>query len=85
MVAVGLFSNHSGMVHWKRSESCRRARIWLLLNEINGDAGVGLRSASANILAALVALSVDDVTSMFMSCRKNSTVRVIRSVLIFVI
>ena len=74
----------SGRAHENSSESWRRARIWAFPNVLKGDAGVGLSSASANILAALVALSADDVVGMSMSCGKNSTVRAIRSALVFV-
>ena len=72
------------IVQVKSSESCCSARIWASPNVLKGDAGAGLCSALANILAALVALSADEVAGMLMSCGKNSTVRSIRSSLVFV-
>ena len=56
----------SGIAHVNSSESCRSARIWASPNVLKGDAGAGLSSASANILAALVALLADEVAGMSM-------------------
>ena len=66
------------------SESCWSARIWAFPSVLKGNAGAGLSSASTNILAALVALLASEVAGILMSCRKNSTVRAIRSALVFV-
>ena len=74
----------SGMVVLNRSDSWRMARICLLPNERKGDAGAGCRSASASILAASAALSVDEVVGILMACGKNSTVRAMRSARVFV-
>ena len=54
----------SGVAHVNSSESCLSARIWASPNVLKGDAGAGSSSASANILAALVALIADKVASM---------------------
>ena len=73
-----------GMVALKRSASWRMARICAFTNERKGDAGAGLSSASASILAASAALSAEEVASMVVLCGKNSTVSTMRSDLVFV-
>ena len=81
MVVVG---ECSGIVHAKSSESCCSARICASPNVLKGNAIAGSRNASASILAALVALSADEVAGMSMSYGKNSTMWAVRSALVFV-
>ena len=73
----------AGMAALKRSASWRMTRICAFPNERKGDAGVGLSSASASILAALVVLSVEEVVGMMVLCGKNQ--RCVRCVLISVL
>ena len=80
----GVVAMGAGMVHWKSSASLLTARICSVPSVMNGEAGIGLRRASASMRAAVIALSVDDVAGIIMSCGKNSTVRAIRSALVFV-
>ena len=68
----------------KISASCCIARICSLPRVSKGEAGAGLRRASASILAASAALSDDELCGMDISCGKNSTVRAIRSALVLV-
>ena len=75
----GLVSSTGSAAVEKMSASCRTARIWSSPRVLKGDAGAGLRSASASILAASAALSADDVWGMSSSWGKNSTVRATRS------
>ena len=63
---IDIVGECSGIAHVNSSESCRSARIWAPPNVLKGDAGAGLSSASANILAALVALLADEVAGMLM-------------------
>ena len=51
---------------------------------MKGEPGAGLSRVSASICSVLVALSMDDVVGMEMSCGKNSTVRTIRSARVFI-
>ena len=81
---IAVVGECSVIVQVKSSESCCSACIWASPNVLNGDTGAGLRSALANMLAALAALSVDEVAGMSMSCGKKSTVRAIHSALVFV-
>ena len=66
------------------SASLLITRICSVPNERNDDCGAEFLRDSANIRAAVVALSVADVSGMFMSCRKNSTVCAICSALVLV-
>ena len=73
-----------GAAALKISDSFRSACIWSLPSDGNGNAGDRCRSASVRNLAASAALLADDLLGMHMSCGKNSTVRAIRSALVFV-
>ena len=68
----------------KISDSCWRACVWVLPKGANGDAGAGWSNASVSMRAASFALSADDVVGMVRSWGKNSTVRAMRSFLVFV-
>ena len=74
----------AGMVALKRSASWWIVRICAFPNERKGDAGAGLSSASASILAASAALSAEEVVGMMVLCGKKSTVRKMRSDLVFI-
>ena len=68
----------------KSLERRRMAFSWSSPSVSNGDAGAGSRSASTSILAASAALLDAELLGILMSCGKNSTVRAIRSALVFV-
>ena len=72
------------MAALKRSASWRMARICAFPTERKGDAGAGLSSSSTSILVASAALSVEEVAGMMVLCRKKSSVRTMRSALVFV-
>ena len=67
-----------------RSASWRMARIYVLPNERNDEAGAGFSNASASILDALAALSAEEVAGMMVLWGENYTVRTMRSDLVFV-
>ena len=71
-------------MHANNPDSFLIACIFSVSSEINGDAGAGFLSASANIRAVAVVLSVADVVGMSMSSRKNSIVHAMRSVQVLV-
>ena len=68
----------------KMSDSCWRARVWESPKGAKGDASAGCSNASVSICAASFALSADDVVGMVRLWGKNSTVRAMRSFLVFV-
>ena len=64
---------------WKMSVSCFSATSWALPIVAKGAAGAGFRSALVSSLAAMVALSAEDMRGMRMSAGKKSTVSIMRS------
>ena len=67
----------------KISVNCRSADICSPAIGANGAAGCGLRSADVSCAAASHAASADVVIGMSYSYRNNSTVRAMRSALVF--
>ena len=65
-LAIGVSNLLVGMETVKRSDKWWRVRICSLPIVLNSDAGAGLCSASASILAASAALLTDDVVGMAM-------------------
>ena len=55
---------------WKMSASCFSATSWSLPIVAKGAAGAGFRSALVSSLAAMVALSAEDMRGMRMSAGK---------------
>jgi hypothetical protein len=68
---------------WKMSASFFSATSWSLPIVAKGAAGAGFRSALVSYLAVMVALSAENMQGMPMSARKNSTVSIMRSLLVF--
>ena len=73
-----------GAAALKISASLWSVRICSSPRDGNGDAGDGFMSVLVSNRAASAALSADESLGISMSCGKKSTVRAIRSALVFV-
>ncbi len=61
------------------SASCLRADNWASPMVANGAEGAGFRRACVSSLAAMMALSEEDILGMLISAGKNETVSILRS------
>ena len=73
-----------GAAALKISDSLRSVRICSFPRDRNEDAGTGFKYASVSNCAASAVVSADELLGMSISCGKSSTVRAIRSALVFV-
>jgi hypothetical protein len=80
--AVGAVSGVA--VTEKMSDNCLMAAICLSAIAASGDAGDGFLMAQHSSMAALMAASADESCGILPKCGKNSTVRAMRSALVFV-